>query len=90
MVNEQGELLSVTLTLGNTDDRKSVPDLLKDLFSKVFADRGYVSRSLAQKLFEDYGIEFFARPKWRMKNHLMRLSNKLLARKRAIIETVID
>ena len=90
VVNEQGELLNATLTPGNTDDRKPVPDLLKDLFGKVFADRGYVSRALAQKLFEDYGIEFVARPKRRMKNHLMRLSDKLLARKRAIIETVID
>jgi hypothetical protein len=53
-------------------------------------DRGYVSNALAQRLFESYGIEFFAKPKRNMKNHLMRLTNKLLARKRAIVETVID
>lgn len=90
VVNERGELLNFTLTPGNTDDRKPVPDLLKNLFGKVFADRGYVSRALAQKLFQDYGIEFFARPKRTMKNRLMRLTDKLLARKRAIVETVID
>lgn len=49
-----------------------------------------MSQALAQKLFQDYGIEFFARPKRMMKNRLMRLTAKLLARKRAIIETVID
>jgi hypothetical protein len=45
---------------------------------------------LAQRLFETYGIEFFAKPRRNMKNHLMRLTDKLLARKRAIVETIID
>ena len=90
VVNEYGELLKVTLTPGNVDDRKPVPDLLKELFGKVFADRGYVSKALAKKLFDDYGIEFFAKPRRNMKNALMRLHDKLLSRKRAIIESVID
>ncbi|MFN9860778.1 MAG: transposase, partial [Pseudanabaena sp.] len=34
--------------------------------------------------------EFFAKPKRNMKNRLMRLNDKLLARKRSIIETIID
>lgn len=42
VVNEHGELLIVTLTPGNTDDRRPVPELLKYLFGKVFASRGYV------------------------------------------------
>ncbi|MBE9140921.1 IS982 family transposase [Nodosilinea sp. LEGE 07088] len=90
VVNERGELLNIQITPGNTDDRKPVEDLLEGLYGKVFADRGYVSKALAQRLFETYGIEFFAKPKRNMKNHLMRLTDKLLARKRAIIETVID
>jgi transposase len=91
VVNEHGELLNVQITPGNTDDRKPVPDLLRSLFGKVFADRGYVSHSLAQQLFQDFGIEFFAKPRRKkMKNRLMRLTDKLLARKRSIIETIID
>ena len=90
MVNELGELLNMTVTPGNVDDRKPVPDLLSGLFGKVFGDRGYVSQPLAQQLLKDFGIEFFAKPKRNMKNKLMRLTDKLLARKRAIIETVID
>ena len=50
VVNEQGELLNLTLTPGNTDDRKPVPRLLQALFGKGFADRGYVSQRLAQQL----------------------------------------
>jgi hypothetical protein len=56
------------LTPGNTDDRKPVPDLLKPCFGKVFADRGYVSKKLAQQLLEDFDITFFAKPKRNMKN----------------------
>jgi Transposase DDE domain len=90
VVNEYGELLDFTLTPGNTDDRKPVPNLLKQCFGKVFADRGYVSQKLALQLFEDLGITFFAKPKRNMKNKLMRLTDKLLSRKRSILETIID
>lgn len=90
VVNEHGELLNVQITPGNTDDRKPVPDLLRSLFGKVFADRGYVSQGLTQQLFQDFGIEFFPKPRRNMKNCLMLLHDKLLARKRSIIETIID
>ena len=90
VVSEYGELLNFTLTPGNTDDRKPVPDLLEGLFGKVFADRGYVGKKLALKLLKDWGIEFFAKPRRNMKNQLMKLTDKLLARKRSIVETIID
>ncbi|RCJ25999.1 transposase, partial [Nostoc sp. ATCC 43529] len=47
VVNELGQLLNVTLTPGNIDDRQPVPDLLSELFGKIFGDRGYVSQKLA-------------------------------------------
>ena len=90
VVNEYGELLNLQLTPGNIDDRKPVPDLLKSIFGKVFADRGYVSQKLATQLLKELGLEFFAKPRRNMKNRLMRLTDKLLARKRSIIETIID
>ncbi|MEH2336050.1 transposase [Nostoc sp.] len=37
-----------------------------------------------------FGIEFFAKPRRNMKNKLMRLHDKLLSRKRSIIETIND
>ena len=90
VVNERGELLSCQITPGNIDDRKPVPELLQSLFGKVFGDRGYVSESLAKQLLQELGIEFFAKLKRNMKNKLIRLTDKLLSRKRAIIETIID
>lgn len=90
VVNERGELLNISVTPGNCDDRKPVPKLLKAIFGKVFADRGYVSQKLAKQLLQDYEVEFFAKPRRTMKNKLMRLSDKLISRKRSIIETIID
>lgn len=90
VVNEEGELLNVHLTPGNVDDRKPVNKLLQSLFGKVFADRGYVSQSLGEELLKDFGIEFFAKPKRNLKNRLIRLYDKLLSRKRSIVETIID
>ncbi len=58
----------MTLTPGNIDDRQPVPDLLSQLFGKIFADRGYVSQKLATQLLEDFGIQFFAKPRRNMKN----------------------
>ena len=79
------------MTLGNTDDRKPVLDLLKGLTGLVFAERGYVvSKKLAKELLEAFDIYFLAKLRRNQKNQLMRLNAKLLSRKRSIIETVID
>lgn len=90
VVNELGQLLNVTLTPGNIDDRQPVPNLLSELFGKIFGDRGYVSQKLADQLLEDFGIQFFAKPRRNMKNKLMLLHDKLLSRKGSIIETIND
>ncbi|AUC61256.1 IS982 family transposase [Cyanobacterium sp. HL-69] len=90
VVNELGEILNMSLTPGNVDDRKPVTELLETLWGKVFGDRGYVSAKLATELLEEYGIEFFAKPKRNMKNKLMKLHDKLLSRKRSIVENVYD
>ena len=90
VVNETGQLLNAQLTPGNIDDRYPVPDLLQGLFGKIFADRGYVSHKLATQLLEELGIQFLAKPRRNMKNKLMRLHDKLLSRKRSIIETIND
>ena len=90
VVNEQGELLNMALTPGNTDDRKPVPKLLEDLFGKVVADRGYVSQKLFKQLLQQMGIQLISKPRKNMKNQLMPLMDELLTRKRSIVETIID
>ncbi|BAC88096.1 IS982 family transposase [Gloeobacter violaceus] len=90
VVNERGELLAMTLTPGNTDDRKPVPELLKDLHGKVFGDRGYISGKLGRQLREDLGIALITKLRRKMTNRLMVMTDKLLLRKRGIIEAIND
>lgn len=90
VVNEKGELLNFVLTPGNTDDRTPVPKLLQQLFGKVFGDKGYASQKLAKQLLESAGVQLLTKLRRNMKNRLMPLNDRLLLRKRSIIETVID
>jgi hypothetical protein len=89
VINDRGELLAVTLTPGNTDDRQPVPHMARELFGKLFGDKGYISAPLAKQLLEQ-GIELITSVRRNMKNRLVPLVDKLLLRKRAIIETVND
>jgi len=89
IVNDQGELLAFHLTTGNVDDRKPVPRMAKGIFGKLFGDRGYISQELFRLLFTD-GIQLVTKLRKDMKNKLMPLFDKLMLRKRAIIETIND
>jgi hypothetical protein len=86
-VNDRGELLACCLTPGNVDDRALVPSMVKRLRGKLFGDRGSISAPLTQLLFEQ-GLQLITRLRTNMKNHLLHLSDKLLLRKRAIIESM--
>lgn len=90
VVNDQGELLNFSLSAGNLDDRKPVLDLLHRVVGKVFGDKGYISQLLAEKLLKTLGIELVTKLRRNIKNRLMPLVDRLLLRKRAIIESVID
>lgn len=89
IINDRGQLLAAALTPGNTDDRKPVPEMAKQLTGKLFGDKGYVSQALFEKLYEQ-GLELIAKRRKDMNNRLMRLMDKILLRKRAVIESVND
>ncbi len=89
IINDQGELLAFKLTPGNTDDRKPVPDMTQDIIGKLFGDRGYISQELFEKLYEQ-GLKLITRHKKNMKQKLVKLIDKILLRKRSLIETVND
>jgi hypothetical protein len=82
-------LLAFKLTPANVDDREAVPDLTKDLIGKLFGDRGYISQKLFEELYER-GLQLITRSKKNMKNRLVKLIDKILLRKRAVIESVND
>ncbi|BET29735.1 hypothetical protein wCauBTS_10350 [Wolbachia pipientis] len=83
------KLESLTLTKGNVDDRKPVPTLTKRLTGLLFGDKGYIKKELFEKLF-DRGLKLVTKVKKGMKNVLISLKEKILLRKRSIVETVFD
>lgn len=89
VINHYSEIVAFKLTSGNIDDRKPVPDMLKGMKGKAYADRGYISETLTQTLMKN-DIHLFTKVKKNMKNKLMLSLDKLMLRKRAIIESVIN
>jgi hypothetical protein len=89
VIDDQGELLGVKITAGNIDDRDLVPELAHSLFGKLLGDRGYISQPLFEQLWEQ-GVQLVTKVRKNMKNKLLPLFDKLLLRKRPVIETVND
>ena len=85
------KIIQWTLTPGNTDDREPLKDkdFTRDCSGRLFADRGYISQELFETLFVD-DIHLVTKLKKNMKNSLMNLHDKILLRKRALVETVND
>lgn len=91
VVNECGEILHFVFSPGNIDDRneKVMGKLTQKLFGKLFGDKGYLSNKLFEFLW-DKGIHMMTKLKRNMKNILMPIIDKLLLRKRALIESIND
>jgi hypothetical protein len=91
IVNDKGEILNFVITPGNVDDREPLKNsnFLNKIYGKLFADKGYIGQKLFEQLFID-GIHLITGLKRNMKNCLMSVSDKILLRKRSIIETIND
>ena len=89
IVNDQGEILNFALTQGNVDDRVPLDQLTINLVGKLFGDRGYISAKKTKKLLKQ-GLHLITSLRSNMKNKLLPLADKLLLRKRFIIETIND
>ena len=91
VINEKGELLNFVITPGNVDDREPLKNkrFIKKITGKLYGDKGYVCAPLTQILFVD-GIQLITGIRNNMKNCLMEMSDKILLRKRSIIETIND
>ena len=89
IINDKGEILAFQLTPGNAADIAVVEKLSRGLFGQLFGDKGYISVGLAKKLLEK-GIGLFTAIRANMKQKLLTLRDKILLRKRVLIETVND
>ena len=89
IINAKGQIIAVKITAGNVDDRKPVPELSANLSGKIFGDKGYISQDLFNQLFKR-GLKIITGIKANMKNYLMSFNDKILLRKRSVIESVFD
>lgn len=89
VINEKGELLNFVIAQGNVDDREPLKNkkFVNELKGKLFADKGYLSKTLSEMLFLD-GLHLITNIRNNMKNCLMELKDKIMLRKRSIIETI--
>lgn len=89
IINDKGEILAFQLTPGNVADVTMVETLTHGLWGKLFGDKGYISSQLAKDLFTR-GLQLITGLRSSMKQKLMLVEDKILLRKRSIIETVND
>ena len=91
IINDKGEILNFMFTPENVDDREPLKQgkFLENIKGKLCADKGYIGQALFENLFLN-GIQLVTKVKNNMKNSLMSIADKILLRKRALIETVND
>jgi hypothetical protein len=64
-------------------------EMTQRLTGKLYADKGYIGRALFSKLWP-CGLHLITGIWRNMRNHLMPLADKLMLRRRFLIETVLD
>lgn len=89
VINERGDLLAFAFTTGDVDDRKPVESMTRRLWGKLFGDKGYISQDLFERLYSR-GVKLITHVRKNMKNKLIAIEEKILLRKRSLIETVND
>jgi hypothetical protein len=87
-VNEKGELLGFLLTSGQASDLAVLPSLVTGLFGKLFGDKGYISQQMTETLLRQ-GLQLITKLRANMKNKFIGVVDKILLRKRGMIDSVI-
>ena len=77
VINEKGDIIQFLITQAHVDDREPLKDkkFHDRIFGKLFADKGYISKDLFEKLFI-YNIHLITKIKKNMKNALMHLYDR--------------
>ena len=91
IINDKGELLNFMITPANTDDRDPLKNtsFVEKVSGKLCGDKGYIDKRLFGFLFLD-GVQMITKIKSNMKNILMPMYDKIILRKRALVESVND
>lgn len=86
--NDLNEIVTLKLTPGNVADTAPVPALTKDLLGKLFGDKGYLGKKLAEELLRR-GLALFTRVRKNMKSLPVSVIDRVLLNGRHMAETII-
>ena len=89
VINHKGQIMALKITPGNTADSTVLDEITQHLAGKIYADKGYIGRELFSKLWQR-GLHLITGIRRNVRNYLMPLADKLMLRKRFVIETVLD
>ncbi len=91
IINDRNEILNFMFTPGNLDDREPLYSgvLIENVKGKLFGDKGYIGKQLFEFLFMN-GIQLVTKFKGNMRNSLKSVADKIMPRKRALVESVND
>jgi tRNA nucleotidyltransferase (CCA-adding enzyme) len=91
LINHIGEIISLKITPGNTNDRTPIPELCKNLHGKLYADKGYISKKFSETLAEiEIDIDLVTTVRKNMKAKAISIFDRAMLSKRYIIETIND
>jgi hypothetical protein len=86
--NSQRQIVALRLTRGNVSDTTPVPGLTKDLVGKLFGDKGYIGKKLAEQLLR-WGLTLMTRVRRNMQALPLSLLDQAFLNGRHIAETII-
>jgi IS5 family transposase len=89
VINHKGQVVALRITPGNTADSAVLDEVTRHLAGKIYADKGYIGHELFKRLWRR-GLHLITSIRRNMRNHLMPLAEKVMLRKRFLIETVLD
>jgi hypothetical protein len=90
VINHKGDIIAFCISSGNVADNNEgiLVKLIKKIFGKLFGDKGYlINENLFKKLYMN-GVQMTTKIRKNMKNKLMLLEDKMLLRKRGVIESI--
>lgn len=89
LINNKGHIMAISITRASTVDLSQLTTLTKHITGKLFADKAYISKALWTELMSK-GLKLYTALRKGMKQHFISITDKLLLRKRSLIESLFN
>lgn len=89
LINSKGQIMAIAITKASTADLSQLTTLTKQITGKLFADKAYISKALWTELMSK-GLQLYTSLRKGMKQHFIPIADKILLRKRSLIESLFN